>query len=102
MTSQKQYPDSLFDMEVVGNPTLTRPNMSSTSSLPECPVTDRKGRVWKNRLAARCSYETFDVQWNKCTNVHNIIGELANLATKIITLSEWFSFVSEFSHLQYE
>jgi hypothetical protein len=30
------------------------------------------------------------------------IGELANLTTKIITLSELFSFVSEFSRLQYE
>jgi hypothetical protein len=30
------------------------------------------------------------------------IGELANLTTKIITLPELFSFVSEFSRLQYE
>jgi hypothetical protein len=31
-----------------------------------------------------------------------IIGELDNLTTKIITLSELFSFVSELSRLQYE
>jgi hypothetical protein len=35
--------------------------------------------------------------------IYSLIGELANLTTKIITLSELFSFVnSEFSRLQYE
>jgi hypothetical protein len=31
-----------------------------------------------------------------------LFGELESLATKIITLSDLFSFVSEFSRLQYE
>jgi hypothetical protein len=35
-------------------------------------------------------------------NCKNIISELANLATKIITLLEFFNFVSEVSRLQYE
>jgi hypothetical protein len=34
--------------------------------------------------------------------MNQTIGELDNLTTKIITLSELFSFVSEFSRLQYE
>jgi hypothetical protein len=32
----------------------------------------------------------------------NCIGELANLTTKIITLLEFFNFVSEVSRLKYE
>jgi hypothetical protein len=31
-----------------------------------------------------------------------IVGELANLTTKIITLLEFFNFVSKVSRLQYE
>jgi hypothetical protein len=36
------------------------------------------------------------------SSLASVIGELANITTKIITLSELLSFVSEFSRLQYE
>jgi hypothetical protein len=39
---------------------------------------------------------------NVRTVLIKLIGELANFTTKIITLSEFFSFGSKFSRLQYE
>jgi hypothetical protein len=44
----------------------------------------------------------FDVRGDVGFILFTFVGELANLITKIITLSELFSFVGEFSRLQYE